>query len=258
MILHVASTAPVAVRVLADAALAFHISGATVGLGAGTVAMVVRKCGRLHRLSGDVFIFAMLAMSGVGAVAAPMIDDVGSAIGGAMTFYLVITGWRAGRSTQVKGGRFETAGVALLAAAVAAMLWLGYRRVILHDPAMADVPSIAFFVVAAIAALLAALDLKVILGPALSGPSRLGRHVWRMGLGLFVALMSGLAQPKVGGVLFHGPTLNLQWIPVGALVIAIAYWLIRVRRGPLHARRKPGPAARAIQPAPHHAQEVLS
>lgn len=254
MILHVAPSAPVAVRLLADAALAFHLAGGATGLAAGTVAMVARKGGRLHRLSGEVFFFAMLAMSGVGAVVAPMIHDTGSALAGAITFYLVITGWQAGRRREVKGGPLEIAGVALLGAAIVAMLWLGYRANVLRDPALAETPGFAFYVIAAIAALLGALDLKVILGPVLVGPARLARHIWRMGLGLWIALMSALAQPKVGGVLFHGPTVNLQWVPVGLLVAAIAYWLIRVRRSPRGAPRRP----RTARPVTLPVQEVLS
>lgn len=254
MILHVAPTAPAAVRLLADAALALHISGGAAGLAAGTVAMIAPKGGRLHRLAGEIFFFAMLAMSGVGAVVAPMIDDLGSAFGGAIAFWLVITGWRAGRTQVVQGGAFEIAGVALLAIAIAFVLNLG--RVALASPShsLGGEPAFVFFVVAGIAALMAGLDLKVLLGRPLVGPPRLARHIWRMGLGLFVALGSALAQPKVGGVLFHGPTLNLQWIPVGALALALTYWLIRVRLGPLGRARKPRPA----RPLAGATQEVLS
>ncbi|MBS0362959.1 MAG: hypothetical protein JSR98_16395 [Proteobacteria bacterium] len=258
MILHVASTAPFAVRALADIALGLHLAGGTAGLASGTVAMAAKKGGRLHRLSGEVFFFAMLAMSGVGAVVAPMIGDLVSAFAGAITFYLVITGWRAGRVAQVKAGAFEIAGVVLLALAVATLLVLGWMAMTSPLRTLGGEPWFVFFLVAGIATLMAALDLKVILRPPLVGPARLARHIWRMGLGLWIALMSALAQPKVGGVLFHGPTLNLQWIPVAALVIAIGYWLVRVRRGPLYPRRKTRPAARPVRSAPNPAQEVLS
>ena len=80
----------------------------------------------------------------------------------------------------------------------------------------------------AVAGLIAAADVRVLLGPALTRTRRLARHIWRMGLSLWIALMSGLAQPKVGGLLFQ--TVNLRWIPVAALVLTIAYWLVRVRR----------------------------
>ncbi|THD61783.1 hypothetical protein [Phenylobacterium sp.] len=237
MILHVAATAPWALREIADAALAFHIGGAFAGLGAGTVALIARKGQRLHRLAGNVFLFAMLAMSVVGAVVAPMIGDVGSAFAGAITAYLVVTGWRAGRAGEVKGGRFEMAGVALLGVAVVAVLMLGGQALASPARELAGVPAFAFFVMATMAALIGALDLKLILGPVLTRPRKLARHIWRMGLGLWIALMSGLAQPKVGGVIFHGHA-ALQWIPVAALVATIVYWLVKVRR-PAHRPARP-------------------
>jgi hypothetical protein len=46
MILHVATTAPFAVRALADTAPAFHMGGATAGLAAGTVAMLAVRVRR--------------------------------------------------------------------------------------------------------------------------------------------------------------------------------------------------------------------
>jgi uncharacterized membrane protein len=244
MILHVATTAPFALRALADTALAFHIGGATAGLAAGTVAMIAPKGGRLHRVAGNVFFFAMMAMSGVGAVVAPMIDDVGSAFGGAITFYLVLTGWMTARQPVVKGARLEIAGVCVLAIAVLVVLALGRRALASPDKALQSVPWFAFFAMAAMAALIAALDLKVILGPTLTGPQRLTRHIWRMGLGLWIALMSGLAQPKVGGAIFHDAPL-LQWIPVAALVLSLAYWMVRVRRPGLFKAFNPRPAAQA-------------
>ncbi len=241
MILHVAPSAPFAVRALADAALAFHIAGGTAGLAAGTVAMVAKKGDRLHRLAGNVFFFAMLVMSGVGAVVAPLINDIGSAFGGAITFYLVITGWRAGRQERIKGGWFDAAGVALLAVAAVVVALMGRQALTSPTHTVGGEPAFAFFVVATIAGLIAALDLKMLLGPPLTGPRRLARHIWRMGLGLFIALMSGLAQPKVGGAIFHGSP--LQWIPVAALVLTIAYWLARTRRPGLFKPRRRKPAA---------------
>lgn len=252
MILHVASTAPFAVRALADTVLAFHIAGGIAGLAAGTVAMVASKGGRLHRLAGSVFVFAMLAMSGIGAVVAPMIGDVGSAFGGAITFYLVVTGWRAGRTAQVKGGALEIAGVAMLALAIGVVLWLGRQAMASPSHSLAGVPGFAYFAMAAIAGLIAAVDLKVIRGQPLIGPARLARHIWRMGLALWIALMSGLAQPRALGALFHGSP--LQWIPVAALVLATAYWLVRVRRGPLGKFRRSRPSQSRVGPV----QEVLS
>jgi uncharacterized membrane protein len=236
--LQVASDAPILLRAAAGAALYSHIGGAFLGLGAGAVAMVARKGGRLHRLSGNIFFAAMLAMGGVGAVVAPMLQDFGSAFAGAITCYLVLTGWLAGRSAQVKGGPLEIAGVVVLGCGMVVVGVLGRQALASPGQELGGVPWFAYFIMVAIAGLIAAADVRVILGPVLIRPQRLTRHIWRMGLALFIALMSGLAQPLAGGLLFHGPTVNLQWIPVAALVLSIAYWLVRVRRaGPRKASK---------------------
>ena len=112
--LQLASDAPILLRAAAGAALYAHIGGAVLGLAAGAVALAARKGGPVHRAAGNVFFASMLAMSGVGAVVSPMLADYGSAFGGAITFYLVLTGWLAGRSAQVRGGPLEIAGVAVL------------------------------------------------------------------------------------------------------------------------------------------------
>jgi uncharacterized membrane protein len=228
--LQVASDAPILLRAAAGAALYSHIGGAILGLAAGTVAMVVKKGGSLHRLAGNVFFAAMLAMGGIGAIVAPMMQDFGSTFAGAITCYLVLTGWLAGRSAQVKGGPLEIAGVVLLGCGMVVVGLLGRQALASPGQELAGVPWFAYFVIVTVAGLIAATDLRVILGPALTRTQRLTRHIWRMGLALFMALMSGLAQPLAGGLLFHGSTVNLQWIPVAALVLSIAYWLVRVRR----------------------------
>jgi uncharacterized membrane protein len=228
--LQLASDAPILLRAAAGTALYAHIGGGMLGLASGAVALVARKGGPVHRGAGNVFFAAMLTMAGIGAVVSPMLADYGSAFGGAVTFYLVLTGWLAGRSAQVKGGPLEIAGVAVLAGGMVMILFLGREALASAHHELAGVPWFAYFIMGAMAGLIATLDLRVILRPVLTRTQRLTRHIWRMGLALFMALMSALAQPLAGGLLFHGPTVNLQWIPVAALVLTIAYWLVRVRR----------------------------
>ena len=228
--LQLASDAPILLRAAAGTALYAHIGGGVLGLASGAVALAARKGGPLHRGAGNVFFAAMLTMAGIGAVVSPMLADYGSAFGGAVAFYLVLTGWLAGRSAQVKGGLLEIGGVVVLACGAVMIALLGRQALASPQHALAGAPWFAYFIMSAVAGLIATVDLRVILGPALTRTQRLTRHIWRMGLALWMALMSALAQPKAGGLLFHGKTVNLQWIPVAALVLTIAYWLVRVRR----------------------------
>ena len=137
--LQIASDAPLLLRAAAGAALYSHIGGAVLGLAAGTAAMVAKKGGRLHRSAGNVFFAAMLVMGGVGAVVAPMMQDFGSMFAGAITCYLVLTGWLAGRSAQVKGGPLEIGGVVVLGCGMVVVGLLG--RQALASPGQADPPA---------------------------------------------------------------------------------------------------------------------
>src|SRR5512141_2155724 len=91
--IQLAADAPILIRALAGAALVTHIAGASLGIVSGFVALVAPKGRPLHRLSGQVFFGAMLAMSAVAAVVAPMLHDSVSAVVGAFTVYLTATAW---------------------------------------------------------------------------------------------------------------------------------------------------------------------
>jgi len=226
--LQIAADAPVILRAAAASALVLHIGGGALGLASGAVAMVTVKGSRPHRWAGNVFFAAMLTMSGVGAIVAPMLNDVGSAFAGAITFYLVLTGWLAGRRSEVKAGRIEIVGVGLLACAMAVVGFLGLKALAAPTHSLAGVPAFAYFVIVGFSGLIAGVDLKVLLGSPLVGPRRLARHVWRMSLALAVAYMSFLAQPAAVPSFLRGSP--LQWIPITGLLLIMAYWLTRLRR----------------------------
>jgi len=72
--------------------LPIHIVAAAVGLIAGTVALSVAKGSRLHRKSGMVFAYAMIAMCASALVAAVARGQAVNVIAASMTAYLVLTG----------------------------------------------------------------------------------------------------------------------------------------------------------------------
>ena len=62
------------VHIAADAALYLHITGGTVGIASGAVALLSEKGGRIHRAAGNVFFATMLVMAarqGLGVAALP-------------------------------------------------------------------------------------------------------------------------------------------------------------------------------------------
>ena len=237
MHLQLASDAPVLLRVAAGGVLGLHIGGATIGMAAGAVTMAARKGGRLHRVAGNVFFFAMLAMAGVGAVVSPMFPDRISALMGAFAFYQTLTGWMAARRPAMSVGRFErgaAAGVLLLAGLTAWVAAIGAGS---PKGEVDELPYQIALVACALTLLCAGLDLRMIRAGGIAGPARVRRHLWRMCVALFIAFGSAAGQPRVthlfppairhSALLIMSPAL----ITLGLMI----FWMIRTR-GPRRRR----------------------
>ena len=199
-----------------------------MGLVSGAAAMAFRKGERLHRAAGAVFFVAMLTMSGIGAAVAPFLpkDQAPNTLAGVITFYLVATGWATVRRKAGAVGVFEVgAFLAALCAAAAGAAWVWVNA---HTAGVAHGPGDgAISIFAAVAALAAAFDLRVILRGGVSGASRIARHLWRMCVALFIAAGSFAGQPKAIPEFLRGsPVLFLPMIAVLGLMI---FWLVRVR-----------------------------
>lgn len=205
--------------------LAAHVGGGAVGIAAGSVAMLARKGGRIHRAAGSVFFGAMLSMAGAGAAVAPFLPEQqwSNTLAGLFTLYVVATGWMAGRRPPGQVGRFEK---------VAVVVPIGFA---LLAPMLAiagvgrgDATFGAVYVFAVVGALAALSDLRMIRAGGLTPPARLARHVWRMGLSLFVATGSFfLGQPRFVPDVLRATGLNA--VPVLFALSFTLFWLVRVR-----------------------------
>jgi uncharacterized membrane protein len=225
--LKVPEGAPLWVSLAASAILYAHIGGGAVGLFSGATALIARKGGKLHRLCGDIFVAAMLIMSGIGAMVAPFLHDRISTMAGFMTFYLVATAWltarrREGVSPLEKLGLIVAAGGACW---VYYLAWLASQT---PEHTLDGAPQPAFYIFAAVTTIAAFGDLKLVLRGGISGAQRIARHVWRSCFGLFVSSGSlFLGQMQVFPVwLRHTPVLYvLALAPLPFLV----FWMLRVR-----------------------------
>ena len=241
MILQISPQAPFLVRAAADTALVLHIGGAGLGMVSGAVAMLARKGGRLHRAAGNIFFVAMLAMSGVGAIVAPMFPDRISGTMGLFTFYLTLTAWAAVKRPPGRIGRFESGAMLLGVAAVAAFLslaWIGSQT---PRGELDGEPAALGFLFGGLAALAVACDLSVIRRGGVAGAARTARHLWRMSLALFIAWGSFAGQPRAQPEALRGsPWL---FLPALAVLALLAFWMIRVRLVPALRRTGRSPTA---------------
>jgi uncharacterized membrane protein len=236
MIIHLSPDAPLLIRAAAQTALVVHIGGGIVAVAAGGAALVLRKGGRGHRLSGDVFVVAMLVAMILAALTAPF-QEPANVPGAIFNIYLVATAWATVRRPPGEVGRLERGLIAIAAASVASvgvLVWLGASH---PKPSAGAGALVGALVFCGLVAFAVALDLKMIRRGGISGPPRLARHIWRMCTALFVATGSFfIGQPQVFPAPLRGSPLLLA---LGLAPLAfMVFWLIRVRS----SRRRRAPS----------------
>jgi uncharacterized membrane protein len=231
-----------------------HIAAGSAGIASGAVALAALKGGRLHRWAGRVFVYSMLVMSSIAAVLAALKQPhPGNIIGGALTFYLVVTGllsvWRPPRVAR------RTDRIVMLAAWAISLVSIAMGVFLEIDPRTPGgvPPRMFYFIIGAAAAWLAVKDMRMIAAGGPRGTARLKRHLGRLGPAAFIATGSlFLGQPKV----FAGGPLEpvvFRAIPVAAVLAAILYWTVQLRRpGRADRSAASGAGSRGASPAPLH------
>ncbi len=213
-----------------------HISAGLLALAAGAVAMVASKGGQRHRLSGLVFVVAMLVMTASAVVMATFVHpNRMNVVAGGLSFYLVSSGWLTVRRS-VADARGWIAGLLLLALTVGLFAFkVGIEKLHSSD-GQAAAPF--FFVFGSIALLAALLDARMLWARSIQGGHRLARHLWRMGVAMLIATMSAfLGQARF----FPEPIRQsgLLAVPVLLVLGLTLYWLAWVLRKRCHAAALP-------------------
>jgi uncharacterized membrane protein len=211
--------------------LPIHVAAASLALVTGVIALSAKKGGWLHRKSGVVFVYAMLAMSASALVAALIRGQVTNVIAALTTAYLVATGLLTVRRGSVALGRWDVGlmagafllGVTCLTAAIVAFASPSHT--------IFGFPFFPFLLFAVLSLSGAAGDLRVIRSGALRAGRRLARHLWRMCMGLFIAAASFFSiRARVAAIFPESLTTPLaRAVPVILVLVAMVYWLWRLR-----------------------------
>ena len=225
-----------ALSALTTLAFVVHVSGGTIGLVSGTVAVIAKKGGRVHRAAGTVFFVSMLVMATFAAyLAVVMPGQLVNLIIAAFTLYLVATAWMTVRRKAGALGLGERIAMVVAILLTAPFATLSFQRAVgaptflksavpLEGPVLVALYS--FTTVLAIAAIA---DVKVVMTGGIAGAPRIARHLWRMCLGLTMAAGSAFTNglPRLLPGPMHVPAAFFfpQFIPLGFLV----FWMIRVR-----------------------------
>ena len=215
---------------------AIHILAGSLGLLFGYIALFSRKGGGAHRRSGTIFVGVMLVMALFGmalAVRSGVWVEVNVPAGWTAA-YLVLTGYVTIRR-PARWSRGLDVALLLVAGAVAATMLVFGIEAVLAGGKRGEIPAFPFFLFGIIGLLGAAGDVRVLRSGLLHGRARLARHLWRVTCALLIAAMSFfLGQAKV----IPEPIriIPLLAVPVLTVLVALFYWLWRVRRpGPLYA-----------------------
>jgi uncharacterized membrane protein len=212
---------------------AVHIACGFIGLISGTVALFVRKGGRLHRTSGNVFFVSMIVMAvTAGYLGAVIPRQQVNVIISVFALYLVVTGWMAVRRKQGAGGPERGAlivGLALFApfAFLTVQLLTGlspFMPVPTKGPIVIAISGFTF-----VLALCVIGDARIVFTSSVIGIERIARHLWRMCIGLVLAVGSGftngIARLLPGPYHVPLPFFFVQFIPVAVML----FWLVRIR-----------------------------
>jgi uncharacterized membrane protein len=216
-------------------AFAVHIGGGAIGLASGTVAAFARKGGPLHRKAGKVFLISMVVSATLAIyLAFAMPDQIVNAFIGTLVIYLLATAWMTVRRKQGTTGQFEKialfialclcAPFAILAFQLATGMTPMFKSAV---PFKGPVP-VAIYAFTFVLACAVIGDAKVVMAGGISGAPRIGRHLWRMCLGLTLvtgsAFTNGFARLLPGP--YHVPASFFfpQFLPLGLLM----FWMIRV------------------------------
>jgi uncharacterized membrane protein len=220
--------------------LVLHISAGAVALLWGAAAVFFRKGSRRHRSAGNVFFVSMLCMSAAGAYIAVTKSQMSNVFGAILTFYLVTTAWLTARRPDGKTNSFDW--VALLFALAVGVAIVTYGIAAANGRTPKDgVPAGMYFFLGSVALLSAAGDVRMLLHGGVFGRQRIGRHLWRMLFGLFIASGSfflgpanrplrllasvGLRQQLFASLLRPPVLFLLTVLPL----IMMIFWLFRVR-----------------------------
>jgi len=229
-ILHVPPESPIWISAGAGTILFLHITGGSLAIASGAVALLSRKGDPVHRVAGTVFFASMLMATSIAVVVSPFLTDGQrpNSIAAVLALYLVVTGWATVRRKEGSIGRLEVGGlIVALGAVAAAFLFMLQAR---NSPTgkIDGQPAQLFYVFMFVGGIAAASDLKVILRGGIAGAPRIARHLWRMCIALLTAAGSFfLGQQQAMPAYLHRS--SLLFVPELAVIGLMVFWLIRVR-----------------------------
>lgn len=221
--------------------LMLHIAGGMLGMLSGAVALIFRKGSPVHVFAGRAFVGAMLTLGVSASWLAVLKNDPNNFGGGIMTFYLIMTAWLTARREDGETSRFDWAALAI-PLVLGVLTWKnGIDSFLGGTGEKYGVPTGMHLFLGSVLLLAAVGDIRMLLNGGVFGPRRLGRHLWRMCFGLFIAsgsfffgggnrplrLLSSLGIARFLPSAFF--TMNVYIILTLLPLVLLIFWALRLR-----------------------------
>jgi uncharacterized membrane protein len=222
---------------VATLVIILHVIAGMIALFAGIVAVSSRKGARAHRVAGTVFVVSMVVMAVFAdylAVAIP--EQIPNLFIGTFTIYLVTTAWMTVRDKERSVGIPEKIALLVVVCLCVPFVILSFQlatglepsfksAVPLEGPVRVAIYSFTFLV-----AMAAIGDVRLVRAGTITGSSRIGRHLWRLCLGLTLAAGSAFTNglPRLLPKTVHVPLIFL-FLPQLSSLLLLIFWMIRVR-----------------------------
>ena len=205
-----------------------HILMGAFALISGIIAFSAQKGASLHKKSGLIFVITMLIMSSTGAFLAAVNGEKLNIVAGCLTFYLVASAFLVVHPFK-KGDRLYNT-LLMVFGLIVGVSGMIVAASILNDggTTIDGQPTQVLVVFSAIALLASVSDLRIVFFARLKGKKKLIRHIWRMGIAMFLATTSFfLGQSQV--IPEEIRTIAFLVTPVLLVLFLTFYWAVRVQ-----------------------------
>jgi hypothetical protein len=205
-----------------------HISMGAFALISAIIAFCARKGASLHKKSGLTFVITMLIMSCTGAFLAAINEEKLNVVAGCLTFYLVATAFLVVHRFN-KYDHFYNTLLMVFGFIVGVSGMIVGASILNAGGTKIDGQPAQVLIVFSVIALLASLsDLRILLAGRLKGKQKFIRHIWRMGIAMFLATTSFfLGQSQVIPEVIR--TMAFLVTPVLLVLFLTIYWAVRVQ-----------------------------
>lgn len=213
-----------------------HVVSGCIAVCSGVIALTVAKGHRLHARVGLVFVATMGASALLGAMLG-LISYAGNYItfpAGLLTLTLIASSWLAIRADQQAGDRSKLAlavVVSINTLNTCGLLVAGFIALRQPTEILFEYPAEDYFFLFGMAALSLLGDARLVFTrQPLSRQQGVLRHLWRMGLALFIAVGSAFGGP--GAAVFPQSVRESGALVMPEVLVLLAslYFFIRVKR----------------------------